>query len=254
MKKIIILGMNRTGTKLASFLISNAFDLKRVYLEPFSWDRGIVTRPSEDWKIQQKLRERCQIGQREHKNLNVISSGNDESPWLNNLLNSPEWDIFKFIEIGRHDLYKKYNPDAYYISLIRNPIEFIQSIKGMKDARKAVVEQWERLHQDEGYSDPLPDADKIIGEELAACAKAYYVLYSTLSSFKPNQGIKITYEELKSESLPFSSLEQYLDKKMNHLSNRPMLGNSTKTELTPQEKKYIKGTLHPIYESFLEGN
>ena len=113
MTKVIILGMNRTGTKLASYEVSHACGLNDVYLEPFTWDSGIDILLSKDWAPQQKLRKESQQGRAEHKKLDILCSANIQSQWLNNLLKDERWYLIKFIEIGRCDLHHAYFPKFF---------------------------------------------------------------------------------------------------------------------------------------------
>lgn len=251
MQKIIILGMNRSGTKLASFLVAKSFSLKNVFLEPFTWNKGIDASLSDTWQPQQQLRSRCDIAKNEHQQLNIISSAEESSSWLDSLVNSEKWDVIKFIEIGRYNLYERYSEDAFFISLIRDPIELLQSIKGMDPARDAVVEQWRRLKEKEGYDDPLPDANNYLSSELADCARAYAVLYKKLSRFSPKHGMKVSYQDLITNTALLKPIEHYLNSNMLSIEAAPLLGGSTKKALTDAEVNYITKELQPIYHDFL---
>mgnify|MGYP000163540074 CR=1 FL=1 len=252
MKKIIILGMNRTGTKLASFIIAKSFNLPNIFLEPFTWDKGINASLSDNWQPQQQLRNRCPIAQEEHRRLKIISTADESSNWLDYLFNEQSWDLIKLIEVGRSELYYKYDENAFYVSLIREPVDFIKSIKGMKPARDAVVEQWKRLIKIENYIDPLPDANNFLSDDLADCARTYYALYSHLKTFSPKNGIKISYNDITSGKLSLKALEEYLKIKITTPITLPLLGSSTKTKLQLSEIEYINRMLMPIYEVFLK--
>lgn len=252
MPKAIVLGMNRTGTKLASFIVSKSLSLPTVFLEPFTWDTGLDASLSDNWTPQQKLRKRSAKAKIEHESLKIISDKSDESHWLETLLYNPAWDVIKFIEIGRYELYYKYSPEAYYILLIRNPIDFLSSIRGMAAAREAVTEQWGRLHKVENFKDPLPDAEIYLNDDIADCARAYHTLYSNLSNFNPKHGVKVDYTDLINGKLDLTPLEKLLGRKSQHIEALPTLGASTKSNLTHTEIDYIKLNLGPIYKGFLK--
>ncbi len=243
--------MNRTGTKLASYLIAKSFNLHNIFLEPFTWDKGINANLSDNWKPQQTLRQRSPIAQKEHERLKIISNKSESSPWLNNLFNEQSWEVIKFIEIGRHDLYYKYNENAFFISLIREPVDFLKSINGMAPARNAVIEQWQRLQNEEGYCDPLPDANSYLDHELADCARAYFILYNQLQTFSPKNGMTLNYKELTSKTPPLRPVAQYLNSTLTSLTTIPLLGSSTKKTLKTSEINYINEKLMPVYERFL---
>lgn len=254
MAKVIILGMNRTGTKLASFFVSKIFNLPNVYLEPFTWDKGIDASISDDWKPQQKERKRNPEARIEHNKVNIISTGDESSKWLERLLNDPGWDVIKLIEIGRHDLYYKHNENCFYVSLIRHPVAFLQSVKGMKEAREAILEQWDRLKNKEGYEDPLPDANDYLDNEIADCSRAYKVLYDSLNLFKPKYGMKVDYDDIVNQELDLKSLSKYLGGNNQPITELPRLGNSTKIDFPDNEISYIEEKLTPVYHSFLKNS
>ncbi|WP_430462362.1 sulfotransferase [Thalassolituus sp. LLYu03] len=253
MKKIIVLGMNRTGTKLAAFLAAKYFAKTKVYLEPFTWDRGINAALSDDWQPQQQERKRNTLGIDAHRSLHIVSPADETSSWLNDTLNS-EWDVLKFIEIGRAGLIYRYAPDAAYILLIRHPLAFLASIAGMGAARDAVIEQAERLIKDEGFQDPLPDADQHLTPELAGCARAYHILYSHLARFRPAHGVKISYEDMISKPDPFEILTTNDLPAFPYSHKAPLLGASTQRVLSEQASRYITEHLLPVYQAFLNSD
>ena len=74
MTKVVILGMNRCGTKLASYIVAEGCHLDKVFLEPFTWDRGIDANASMQWQAQQELRKRSPEGRQEHAINPLIST------------------------------------------------------------------------------------------------------------------------------------------------------------------------------------
>ena len=83
--KVIVTGINRSGTNLTSFLITKACNLRNFYLEPYYWDRGFDTK---DWFTRPRNWEKNKLGMKEHRRLPVYCDSTENSDWLNDLLNN----------------------------------------------------------------------------------------------------------------------------------------------------------------------
>lgn len=249
--QVIVLGINRSGTKLASYQIARACGLRHVSLEPFYWDGGIDTTLGDDWQPQIRIRKISKKGHKEHKRLPVYCDESTESPWLEHLLCDAGWDLVKFVEIGRARLYHAVCPGALNIGLIRDPIGQFCSLRGATIQKDYVVHQWKRMKKKEKFDDPLPDADRWLPKDLAACARLYASLYSRLKDDLPADSVRVCFKTITGDSAWLDTVTSRLGLPTADPVIMPMMGVSTKKELPPDEHAYIAEKLTPVYEHFL---
>ncbi len=252
--KIILLGLNRSGTKLASFMIAQALGLSSIHLEPFYWEGGIDTLGAEHWENQRAKRIPSTRGMSEHARLPVYCNEGARSPWLREVLCEQAWDVVKFVEIGRCRLYHSINPNALIVGLIRNPIRVLGSLAGARIQRDYIIDQWHRLKQELGLSDPLPGAEQFLSSDLADCARLYKVLYERLGQDMPAGSIRIAYENLPNN---VDWLRAVAERTHRRIITEPIemaqLGLSTQKQLAENASRFVEANLMPIYSSFLGG-
>ena len=250
MTKLIILGINRSGTKLASLIAAKACGFRFVCLEPFRWEGGIDTKIGTSWQEQLARRAPSKKGIDEHRRLPVFPNENSNSKWLENILTKQGWDLVKFIQIGRARLYHKICPSALILAIIREPVALFTSLNGSTIQKFDVANQWQRLKVETNYKDPLPDAEDFLPNDLADCARAYFTLYNHLTSALPKNSIRVSFEKLKSDYKWLDELGDKLNIKINKNISIPKIGVSTKTPLEAEQSKYISEKLTPIYHLF----
>ena len=250
--KVIISGINRSGTKLASYLIAKACNLRYICFEPFYWQGGIDASLGDDWSPHIRSRTRSKSGKEEHERLPVYCNGTEKSPWLHSLLNEQKWDLVKFVEIGRVQLYHTICPDAFHIGLIRDPVGQFCSLKGSTIQKNYVVDQWKRLRKELKGHDPLPGAEQWLSNDMAACARLYAVLYTKLKHDLPEGSLRVSYDELSSSRKWLVAMSNALKANLHFAINVPPMGVSTRQDLSEHEHRYIIDSLMPVYNSFLE--
>ena len=249
--KVIISGINRSGTKLASYLIARACGLRHICFEPFYWHGGVDASLADDWSPQLCARSVSKSGSKEHMRLPVYCSGTEISPWLDVLLNEQNWDLVKFVEIGRARLYHTTCPGALQIGLIREPVGQFCSLNGSTIQKDYVVDQWNRLKRELKGDNPLPDADKWLSKDMAACARLYAVLYSRLKEDLPPGSLRISYDDLRSSQDWLAAVSRSLGVDTLASVDVPMMGVSTRQELPEDQHAYIVDSLMPVYSSFV---
>ncbi|RLD12232.1 MAG: hypothetical protein DRI44_01390 [Chlamydiae bacterium] len=249
--KLIILGINRSGTKLASLIAAKACGFRFICLEPFRWEDGIDTRIGTDWKDQLLRRDSSVGGIREHRRLPIFPDANIKSKWLENVLTKQGWDLVKFIQIGRCNLYHSICPSALITAVIREPVGLLTSLNGSTIQKEEVANQWHRLKKEINCSDPLPDAGKFLPKDLADCARAYVMLYNYLSMNLPENLIRVAFESLKSDTEWLEKIGNELRIKINKSISIPKIGVSTKSPLSDEQTKYLKDNLTTTYNNFL---
>jgi hypothetical protein len=249
--KVIVIGINRSGTKLASYQVARACALRTVSLEPFYWDGGIDTSQGEDWKPQIIVRNLSKKGRKEHKRLPVYCDETTASPFLKEVLCTSQWDLVKFVEIGRAKVYHALCPEALCIGLIRDPIGQFCSLRGATIPKDYVVAQWKRLQKKEDFSDPLPDADNWLSKDMAACARLYAALYTRLKNDLPQGSLRVSFKEITESPDWLKTVADTLGLAAPTPFTMPMLGISTKQELPANEHAYIADKLTPVYNKFL---
>jgi hypothetical protein len=245
------MGINRSGTKLASYQIARACNLRYVSLEPFYWDGGIDSTLAEDWQPQIQVRKLSKKGHKEHKRLPVYCDETVASAWLENLLCTEQWDLVKFVEIGRARLYHALCPDALCIGLIRDPVGQFCSLRGATIPKDYVVAQWKRMQKKEQFPDPLPDADRWLPKDLAACARLYAALYTRLKADLPPGSLRVSFKQITGSGRWLNGVTGALGLSAPEPCTMPMMGISTKQELAPAEHAYIVDKLTPVYDNFL---
>lgn len=251
MTKLIILGINRSGTKLASLIAAKAFDFRYVFLEPFRWESGIDTRIGSDWQPQLARRAPAKTGIKEHRRLPIFPDEKNSSPWLENILTKQGWDLVKFIQIGRANLYHKICPITPVLAVIREPVAQFTSLNGATVPKEDVANQWLRIKKETGCSDPLPDAENFLPKDLADCARAYFILYNYLSKNLPENSVRVAFENLKTQTGWLEKIGAKINCRTNKNISVPKIGISTKNPLTENQQKYIKEKLSPVYNNFL---
>ncbi|GEM_PF-2429249 len=249
--KIILVGLNRSGTKLASYLIAKACGLRYVCLEPFHWRGGVDTSIGEDWKPQLAERYVSKSGQKEHERLPVFCSGEEVSKWMNKLLKKTKWELVKFVEIGRAPLCRSICQDACMVGVIREPVSWATSLNGSTIQKETVAGQWQRLKEEIKCEDPLPDANNWLPEDLADSARLYVVLHKLVKKNMPENFITVSYESLVNEQSYLTKIGRRLGVKVVLPITAPMLGVSTKQSLTPDQEKYLEENLTATYSEFL---
>ncbi len=249
--KLIILGINRSGTKLASLIAAKACGFRFVCLEPFRWEGGVDTKIGTDWKDQLVRRDSSARGIREHRRLPIFPDKNTKSKWLEDVLTKQGWDLVKFIQIGRCNLYHSICPNALITAVIREPVGLFTSLNGSTIQKEEVANQWHRLKKEINCSDPLPDAGKFLPKNLADCARAYVMLYDYLAMNLPKNSIRVAFESLKSDTTWLEKVGNELKIKMNKSISIPKIGVSTKSPLSASQAKYLKENLQSVYLNFL---
>jgi hypothetical protein len=245
--KIIVLGLNRSGTKLACSLIAQLAEIEKVFLEPFTWDRGISSNRVQEWDALLRKREISQAGRAEHERLSVITSGSEESSWLQDIL-AGEWQLYKFVEIGRWQIIRKYAGNALFVVIIRDPIEFASSVAGTTLQKEVLSMQWKRLVKEHSTLDPLPDADTYLEPSLADSLRLYCTLYKHLDALPNERKIVITYDELLNSTHWQEKILTYvgLDNSTRPISKQ-QIGISSKEQLTTDGVRYITEIVKPLY-------
>ena len=249
--KIIVVGLNRSGTKLASYLIAKALKLRYICLEPFSWRGGVDTTLGVDWKPQLAERYVSKSGPKEHARLPVFCSGSEVSKWMNKLLRKTKWDLVKFVEIGRAPLCRAICPDACIIGIIREPVSLFTSLSGSTIQKDTVTEQWTRLKKETECEDPLPDANEHLPEDLADSARLYIVLHKLVKQKMPDNFVTVSYENLVNDQTYLKEIGIQMGINVELPVTAPMLGVSTKQSLTPDQEKYLRENLTETYTEFL---
>jgi len=249
--KLIILGLNRSGTKLASLIAAKACGFRFVCLEPFRWEGGVDTQIGNDWKDQLIRRDSSKRGIREHRRLPIFPNKSTKSKWLESVLTKQGWDLVKFIQIGRCALYHSICPDALITAVIREPVGLFTSLNGSTIQKEEVANQWHRLKKEINCSDPLPDAEKVLPVDLADCARAYITLYNFLSENLPEKSVRIAFEKLKAETDWLEEIGKELKIQINKELSIPKIGISTKSSLSSLQAEYLKDRLMPVYNDFL---
>lgn len=249
--KVIIYGINRSGTKIASYKIASACKLRKVCLEPFYWDGGVDAFLSDDWQPQIAMRKLSKSGHKEHKKLPVYADDSIGSHWLADLLLQKNWDLVKFVEIGRAKLCQAMSPKALNIGLIREPVGQFSSLNGSIVQKNYVAQQWYRMAKKEKFIDPLPNAEKWLPADLAACAKLYHILYPKLKSDLNHNSIFLSFAEVTKENGWLKQVGEKLALAEVSSKEMPRIGVSTKKELTSDQQKYLLDSLMPIYQEFL---
>jgi len=251
--KLIILGINRSGTKLASLIAAKACDFRFVCLEPFRWEGGIDTRIGDSWKDQLVRRDTSKRGIREHRRLPIFPDKKIQSKWIESVLCKQGWDLVKFIQIGRCNLYHSICPTALITAVIREPIGLFTSLNGSTIQKEDVANQWHRLINETNCIDPLPDANKFLPNDLADCARAYIMLYNHLSENLPDNSVRVGFESLKTDTLWLDKIGKELRINVNTDNiSIPKIGVSTKSPLPPDQEEYLCRNLNPVYKNFLE--
>ncbi len=251
--QVIVLGINRSGTKLASYLIAQALELRYVCFEPFRWEGGIDTLVGGEWRDQLARRLPAKKGRKEHERLPVYCNGNEKSKWLSSILCKQGWDLVKLVQTGRCKLYHALCPDACIVGLIRAPVGQFTSLNGSTVQKDDVAEQWHRLRNQLSLDDPLPDAGKWLPTDLADCARAYVTLYKLLDESLPPGSVRVGYETMKDDQSWLEEIARHLDIEPHTPAKAPMLGVSTKQPLPEDQGKYIEDKLQSAYETFLGG-
>jgi len=249
--KIIVVGLNRSGTKLASYLIAKACGSRYVCLEPFHWRGGIDTTLGKDWKPQLLERYVSKSGPKEHARLPVFCTGNEVSKWMNKLLRKTKWELVKFVEIGRAPLCQTICPDACIVGVIREPVSLFTSLSGSTIQKDTVTEQWARLKKETECEDPLPDANKYLPEDLADSARLYIVLHKLVKQKMSDKFITVSYENLIKDQTYLKEIGIQIGVNVEVPATAPMLGVSTKQSLTPDQEKYLRENLTETYTEFL---
>jgi len=249
--KIIIVGLNRSGTKLASYLIAKACGLRYVCLEPFHWRGGVDTSLGEDWKPQLEERYVSKSGQKEHLRLPVFCSENEVSKWMNKLLKKTKWELVKFVEIGRAPLCQSICPAACMVGVIREPVSWATSLCGSTIQKDTVAGQWHRLKEEIKCEDPLLDANNWLPEDLADSARLYVALHKLVKKSMPENFITICYESLIKDQSYLTKIGNRIGVNMELPVTAPMLGVSTKHSLTSDQEKFLEENLTATYTEFL---
>jgi hypothetical protein len=250
-KPIIVLGMNRSGTKIASYLIARSFQLKRVCLEPFYWEGGVDMALGDDWAEQLRQRRPSKPGHEEHRRLPVWCAGPSGSPWLEQVLKHAGWDVVKLVEIGRAGLYRAICPNAYVIGLIRHPVGNLESLAGSNVQKAYVADQWRRLKQEQGFVDPLPDATRWMPEDVADCARYYAAMYRMLGEQREWFNLRMAYEGISNSSELLNDIGATLGRGPVVPVNLPRFGHSTRQPMSDDARQYVEQHLLPAYEFFL---
>jgi hypothetical protein len=248
--KLITLGLNRSGTKLCSYITSRAFALRRIHLEPFTYRESITGNSLEELEQQRSTRTRSAEGLAEHARLPVYCTGNEESPWLEGILRDGDSDVIKFVEIGRYRLLRRICPHTLCINVIREPIGLFSSLAGAKLQARYVAEQWDRLYLESGY-DPLPHAGDHLPRNLAACARLYHLLYTRLHHHARGNDIRLSYHRLVTESDWLTEAARRLGTPNRAGSDMGQVGQSTRCPLSGSQERYLERTIQPVYETFL---
>ena len=249
--KLIILGINRSGTKLASLIAAKACGFRYVCLEPFRWEGGIDTKIGGKWKDQIARRNTSGNGIKEHRCLPIFPDKNTKSKWLESILCKQGWDLVKFIQIGRCNIYHSICPDALITAVIRDPVGQFTSLNGSTIQKEDVANQWHRLKKEINCPDPLPDANKYLSDDLAYCARAYVMLYNFLSENLPDNSIRVAFESLKADTNWIEKIGKELKINLNKNISIPMVGVSTKSPLSTDQTKYLEDNLTTVYNGFL---
>ncbi len=247
----MVLGINRSGTKLASYLIAKSCGLRHICFEPFRWEGGIDTRKAGEWGEQLAGRRPSKKGRAEHLRLPVYCDGSEDSKWLSSILCKRKWDLVKFVQIGRCRLYQSLCPEACVVGLIRAPIAQFASLCGSTVQKDDVADQWRRLKEELALQDPLPEAEKWLPLDLADCARAYVTLYGLLNENLPATAVRVSYESLTQDRSWIERIAGALDVTCDASVQAPMLGVSTSLELKPDQQKYLEEKLTPTYREFL---
>ncbi len=253
MTEVILLGLNRSGTKLAGYLLAHALDLRRICFEPFTWEGGVDRDRPAGWPEQLRARRRSAAGLTEHRRLPVLCGGDEESPWLAGVLRDQRWDLVKLVEIGRAPLYRRLCPDALVAGLIRSPRSHLASLAGSTLQKDAVVEQWHRSQREAGVADPLPDANRWLPDDLADCARAYHSLYSRLRDTLPPDALRLSYDDLVEPGAWLGKLRARESRALDGPTHPPMIGVSTTRPLPEDQAGYLEEHLRPVYSAFLSG-
>lgn len=241
--------MHRSGTKLLSWQIAESLGLPRIFLEPFTWDRGIDLSGSRTWETQRLERQVSHKARREHERLSCLAGHESESPFLAELLGRGDWDIFKFVEIGRAGLLAKIAPSACFVCLIRDPLETLSSLMGSTIQKQEVIACWETIRH--LVTDPLPDAEEYLSQELADCARAYKLLYGKLADFDPMRKVTVCYDQLFADNDHLVEIAELLGLSVNYRPKVASLGESTSIDLDTDAKKYLERELQETFSSFL---
>ena len=250
--KLIILGINRSGTKLASLIAAKACGFRYVCLEPFRWEGGIDTKIGGEWKEQIARRAVSKDGIKEHCSLPIFPDKNTRSKWLESILCKQGWDLVKFIQVGRCNLYHSICPEALITAVIRDPVGQFTSLNGSTIQKEDVANQWHRLKKEINCRDPLPDANKYLSDDLADCARAYVMLYNYLTENLPDNSIRVAFESLKVDTSWIEKIGNELKINLNKNIYIPMVGVSTKSPLSTDQTKYLEDNLTPAYNGFLK--
>jgi len=250
---VIVAGINRSGSKLISYLIARAFGFERVRLEPFYWEDGIPHASEPNWAPQLASRRPSPGGRSEHLRLPVWSGEGVESPWLSEVLNGQAWDVIKFVEVGRIGLYRALCPQATIVGLIRHPVGQVASLAGSGSQSGYIAEQWRRLRREQALPDPLPGAEQWLPGNLADCARWYKAAYGSLAEHGEWFNVRIGYEALLRQRDWLDRLGAQLGKAPIPLAEPPQVGNSTRRPLSADAERYVEECLLPTYNAFLSG-
>lgn len=250
--KVIVIGLNRSGTKLSSFLIAKACGLRFVYLEPFTWTGGVDTTKGENWKPQLSKRIFSKSGQAEHQRLPVYCSENEVSKWMIDFMNNSKWELVKFVEIGRAPLIHTICPNACIVAVIREPVSLFTSLNGSTIQKDTVAGQWSRLQEEIKCEDPLPDANNILPAKLADSARLYIVLHKLIKQNLSDVLIPVRYESLLEDQQYLEKIGSRIGVKIKLPVTAPMIGVSTKKNLTDEQQQYLKENLTSTYKAFLK--
>jgi len=250
--KLIILGINRSGTKLASLIAAKVCGFRYVCLEPFRWEGGIDMKNGNGWKEQISRRDVSKDGIKEHSCLPIFSDKKIKSKWLESILCKQGWDLVKFIQVGRCNLYHSICPGALIAAVIRDPVGQFTSLNGSTVQKEDVSNQWHRLKREINCNDPLPDANKYFSDDLADCARAYVMLYNYLAENLPDEAIRVSFKSLGSDKSWLEKIGKELRINLNENIYIPMVGVSTKSPLSIDQTRYLEDNLMTVYDGFLK--
>jgi hypothetical protein len=246
---VIILGLNRCGTKLASYRIARSLGLSTIHLEPFCWENRFEVLDDDDWNAKPKSRQVSQQGILEHARLPIWCDGSEESPWLASILNGGA-ELVKLVELGRAALARRLCPEAILVGLVREPVPWLRSLAGAEVQLGYVAAQWNRLRGELNLPDPLPEAERWLSAPLANCARVYMSLYGGLL---PNQisllDVVLSHEEMEAGSLLSPPLRGAGERGPSDL---PQIGLSSSRELGHEAEEFIETELRPAYRHFLD--
>jgi hypothetical protein len=254
---ILVLGMNRAGTKLVSFLIAEVLGLRRLSLEPFSWEGGIDAAWPVAWPTQLRRRSPSHCGRQEHLRLPVFCDKTAHSPWLRKVLQGQGWDLVKFVECGRTKLYHCISPKSIQVGLIRNPVTLLGSLAGTTFQKQYCAEQWRRASIEAPIADPLPDAEEYLNQDLADCARLYAVFYSQLSEDLAQGSLRVRYESLWQSYDWLQTVADRSGLKPNSaavMETTSQIGLSSQVPLSTKARTYVERHLEPIYNAFVPVN